>query len=193
MKETDVLPVTPEPQPGGAGDRQPRRLGLRQRHHLHHREGLRHRLPLRPLLRRLQPFGRALPPSSYNDGSGVKTIETSGSSKLDRRRRARCSAIPFNATGSSLQMATGGNGYGAALPLRSAHRSPRGPTITNARMQFVPYQTLERPDHGQDLGPTPATTRPPSVRLRHAAAVRVLSGRGPPRQRRAGPWSPGPG
>ena len=103
---------------------------------------------------------------SYNDGSEVKTIQTSVMRSTDDGDAF--SAIPFNATGGSLLLAAGGNGYGAvvrfdALPI------PKGAAVTDARIRFIPYQTQSDPitvkirAHASDNSPTFSTAAYPQL------------------------------
>lgn len=94
---------------------------------------------------------------TYNDGGGRKTIETGVMRSTDDGDAY--SAIPWRSNGGSLVLAQGGNGFGAAvrfdgLPI------PKGATIEDARIRFVPYKTLSDPvtvkirAHASDNSPT---------------------------------------
>lgn len=89
----------------------------------------------------------------YNDGSGVKTIETRIKKATDDGECAN--AIPFS---TSTQKLTIGS-CGVALRFEGL-TIPKNSTITNAWMKFVPYQTLSDPitvkvsAHASDNSPT---------------------------------------
>jgi hypothetical protein len=103
---------------------------------------------------------------SYDDGSGVKSFETSIMRSTDDGDAY--SAIPFNATGGSLLLAAGGNGYGAVLRFDGLS-IPRGATITDARIRFVPYETrsgsivVKIRAHASDNSPTFSTAAYPQL------------------------------
>jgi hypothetical protein len=98
----------------------------------------------------------------YNDGSGVKTIETRIKKATDDGECAN--AIPFS---TSTQKLTIGN-CGVALRFEGL-TIPKNSTITNAWMQFVPYQTLSDPitvkvsAHASDNSPTFSTAVTPQL------------------------------
>ncbi|MFO7708365.1 MAG: PilC/PilY family type IV pilus protein [Desulfobacterales bacterium] len=97
---------------------------------------------------------------SYDDGSGVKSFETSIMRSTDDGDVY--SAIPWNPTGGSLLFAQGGNCYGAALRFDGLS-IPKGATITDTRIRFVPYETRSGPitvkirAHASDNSPTFST------------------------------------
>jgi hypothetical protein len=103
---------------------------------------------------------------SYDDGTGVKTFESSIMRSTDDGDAY--SAIPWNAAGGSLLFAQAGNGYGAALRFDSLN-IPKGATITDARMRFVPYQTQSDPvtvkirAHASDNSPTFSSAATPQL------------------------------
>jgi hypothetical protein len=103
---------------------------------------------------------------SYDDGSGVKSFETSIMRSTDDGDAY--SAIPFNATGGSLLLAAGGNGYGAVLRFDGLS-IPKGATIIDARIRFVPYETRSGPitvkfrAHASDNSPTFSTAAYPQL------------------------------
>jgi hypothetical protein len=115
---------------------------------------------------------------SYDDGGEIKTHQTSVMRSTDDGDAF--SAIPYNATGGTLRLAQGGNGYGAAIRF-DALPIPKGATVTDAKIRFVPYQTLSDPvtvkirAHASDNSPTFSTAAYPqlfeSARPRTAAQV----------------------
>ncbi len=94
---------------------------------------------------------------TYNDGGGSKTIETAVMRSTDDGDAY--SAIPWRATGGSLVLAQAGNGYGAAVRFDGLS-IPKGASIEDARIRFVPYKTLSDPvtvkirAHASDNSPT---------------------------------------
>ncbi|MEJ5357745.1 MAG: PilC/PilY family type IV pilus protein [Desulfobacterales bacterium] len=115
---------------------------------------------------------------TYNDGGGSRTLETAVMRSTDDGDAV--TAIPWRATGSSLRIAQNGSGYGAAVRFDGL-TIPKGATIEDARIRFVPYKTLSDPitvkirAHASDNSPTFTTAPTPqlfeSQRPRTAAEV----------------------
>jgi len=97
---------------------------------------------------------------SYNDGGGTKTLETAVQRSTDDGDGV--GAIPWRPSGGSLVLAQAGNGYGAAVRFDGL-TIPKGATIEEARIRFVPYKTLSDPvtvkirAHASDNSPTFST------------------------------------
>ena len=114
----------------------------------------------------------------YDDGTGVQTIERRVNKSTDDGEAI--SAIPFSPTSQYHRMCDSGNGYGAAYRFENLSL-PKGATVTNAWMQFVPYRsdsdalTVKISAHASDNSPTFSSATSPQLlttsRPRTAASV----------------------